>query len=220
VNSTTWTPRWPLDFESSINRYARWGADFVTVVDQGALYRVCSTGSPYRIRQLDNGSIEVAGEDDLEPAVEESRFRFAETLEREAVVALGERIPAIGQQLARIPGYRPPMNAAVLESLVASICTQQVNLQWAATTRARLVERFGVRHGFAGVDVWAFPAAKILAAADPGEIRAMQFTTRKSEYIVDVAQRWQMVSWRDSKTTRTKQSSAGSCRSEVSGVGP
>ena len=187
VKVSTWTPAAPIDFADSIDRYTRWGADLATVVDGGALYRIGSSGSPYRVRQLTDGSIEVAADRDLDVALAEARFRLGETLPRQSVLALGERVPAIGDQLERMPGYRPPMSGATLESLVASICAQQVNLRWAATTRGRLVARYGQTVQFEGVTVWAFPQPEVLAAADPAEIREMQFTTRKSEYIIEAA---------------------------------
>ncbi len=89
--------------------------------------------------------------------------------------------------MAALPGYRPPMNQDVIESLVSSICAQQVNLRWAATTRRRLIERYGEPHELEGVTVWRFPSAAVLATANVPEIRAMQFTQRKAEYIVGTA---------------------------------
>lgn len=187
VEVTSWAPSAPIDFADSIDRYTRWGADLATVVHNDSLYRVAATGAPYRVTQLSDGSIEVGAERDLDVAVAEARFRLSETLPLEAVSALAERIPSVGKQLSKMPGYRPPMNGAVLESLVASICAQQVNLTWAATTRGRLVARFGVQHALDGVTVWAFPRPEILASADRSEIREMQFTNRKSEYIIEAA---------------------------------
>ena len=183
----TWSPVSSIDFADSIDRYTRWGADLATVVDNACLYRVSSAGAPYRVRQLADGSIEVSSDREVDSAVDETRFRLSESLDIEPVKDLAERVPELKDQLAAMPGYRPPMNSAVLESLIASICAQQVNLQWAATTRGRLVARYGQAHEVDGVTVWAFPEPDALAAADPDEIRGMQFTTRKSEYIVEAA---------------------------------
>ena len=187
MTTTTWVPSTPINFADSVDRYTRWGADLATVVENGCLYRVSSVGVPYRVCQLDDGSIEVAADSDIDVAISESRFRLSENLEIEPVIALGERVPALAEQLQAMPGYRPPMNHGVLESLIASICAQQVNLQWAATTRGRLVARYGRDYEIDGVTVWAFPEPDVVANADPNEIREMQFTTRKSEYIVEAA---------------------------------
>ena len=60
-------------------------------------------------------------------------------------------------------------------------------MRWAALTLGRLVERYGAPLELEGVRIWRFPEAERLAEADPEEIRAMQFSTRKSEYIVGLA---------------------------------
>jgi DNA-3-methyladenine glycosylase II len=87
---------------------------------------------------------------------------------------------------ARHPGVRGFLEPDLLTALVRSISAQQVNLRWAATTRARLVRATGVVRTVGGREVWALDPGR-LAAADPAALRALQFTTRKAEYIVGVA---------------------------------
>jgi DNA-3-methyladenine glycosylase II len=76
-----------------------------------------------------------------------------------------------------------------LEMLVGSICAQQVNLAWAFTVRSRLVRRFGTPVRTPRGVVYAFPEAGALARAAVAELRDMQFTTRKAEYLVDLGRR-------------------------------
>lgn len=187
MKTTTWTPAAPLDLSPSIARHARHGPNRLSVVSEGYLYRTTVGGFPYRIRQTGDGDIVVGTRHDLDPAVAESKFRLGETLPAEPLHEVAEEVPALAEQLRRTPGYRPPMNPAVAESLVSAVCSQQVNMRWAATTLARLVERYGTVVELDGVQVWRFPEAAILAEADPADIRAMQLTTRKSEYIVGLA---------------------------------
>ena len=170
-------------------RHTRYGPNLLNVVSGNHLYRTTTSGIPYRIRQLDNGDIEVGAVCELARAVEESRYRLGERLPVEPLLEVAERVPAIADQLLRTPGYRPPLNPAVAEVLVTSICSQQVNMRWAATTLNRLVERYGEPLELDGVRVWRFPSTDALASADEAEIRAMQFTTRKSSYIVGLAGR-------------------------------
>lgn len=184
-----WTPRAPIDLAASIARFVRYGADLRSAVSNGYLYRTTGDGLPYRIRQLEDGRIEVDAGDggNLDAAVEESRFRLGETLPRAPLEEVAGRVPAVADQLRRMPGYRIPLNPAGLEVLVSSICAQQVNMRWANTTMSRLIRRYGTEVELYGVRWWRFPGAEQLAAADPADIRAMQFTTRKSGYIVGVA---------------------------------
>jgi DNA-3-methyladenine glycosylase II len=67
--------------------------------------------------------------------------------------------------------------------LVTLITAQQVSLHSAFAVRARLTERFGVRHEHA----WAFPTRECIAAADEGAIREVGFSTRKAEYVTQLA---------------------------------
>ena len=182
-----WTPDPPLDLPRSIARHARHGPNLLNVVSQEYLYRTTSTGVPYRIRQRDNGDIEVGARRDLDLAVAESQYRLGETLPVEPLREVADRVPTVADQLRRTPGYRPAMNPAVAEVLVTSICSQQVNMRWAALTLSRLVERYGTPVDLEDVRVWRFPETERLAGADPAEIRAMQLTTRKSAYIVGLA---------------------------------
>jgi DNA-3-methyladenine glycosylase II len=62
-----------------------------------------------------------------------------------------------------------------------------VNLTFAFTLRARLVRRYGEAVTIDGETVHAFPEARALAGLRVTSLRAMQFSTRKAEYIRDVA---------------------------------
>ena len=186
---TRWTPESPLDLAISMARYTRYGPNLLNPVSGEHLYRTTTAGLPYRIHQMDNGDIEVGAPRGLADAVAETRYRLGEMLPVEPLLDVSERVPAVADQLRRMPGYRPPLNPAVAEVLVTSICSQQVNLRWAATTLNRLVERYGHPLELDGVRLWRFPAAETLAAADEADIRAMQFTSRKASYIVGLAGR-------------------------------
>ena len=80
-------------------------------------------------------------------------------------------------------GYRPPLVPDRWEMLVTSITAQQVSLHSAFAVRSRLIERFGERHEHA----WAFPSRERIAQATESEVREVGFSTRKSEYVVDLA---------------------------------
>jgi DNA-3-methyladenine glycosylase II len=67
--------------------------------------------------------------------------------------------------------------------LVGSVCAQQGNLSFAFAVKARLVRRFGTAVEVGGHTVYGFPEAERLARARLSELRRMQLTTRKAEYI-------------------------------------
>jgi DNA-3-methyladenine glycosylase II len=82
---------------------------------------------------------------------------------------------------------RPTQAPNPFEMLVGAISAQQVNLTFAFTTRSRLVRRFGRAVDVGGHTVYAFPEPAVLARAKERELRALQFSTRKAEYIVGLA---------------------------------
>jgi DNA-3-methyladenine glycosylase II len=95
--------------------------------------------------------------------------------------------PVLALLESRYRGFRPVLQLNLLGALVRCVSAQQVNLRWASETRRRLAERFGDRHTVDGATVYSLSAER-LANAAPAEIRTLQFTNRKAEYIVAVAQ--------------------------------
>jgi DNA-3-methyladenine glycosylase II len=104
-----------------------------------------------------------------------------------AFADLLERDPVIARLDAAYPGLRTVRQFDLLAALIRCISAQQVNLRWAVTTRRRLAETFGERHHVGEQIVYSLSAER-LAAASVEEIRALQFTTRKAEYIIHVAE--------------------------------
>lgn len=185
----TFRSRWPLDLAASSARYVRWGPDPMTVVDGAHVARVVTVAGravPYTATQRADGTLEVTSPQP-EAALADLRVRLAEDVPRDGIEELAARDQLIGSLYATADGYRPPLEPDPLQSLVTAVSAQQVNLQWATTTRSRLVHRYGTPHRFADLELWEFPAAETLGGADPAEIRELQFTTRKAEYIVGIA---------------------------------
>jgi len=94
--------------------------------------------------------------------------------------------PVLSRLDALFPGLRPVRQHDLLGALLRAISAQQVNLKWAATMRQRLAERFGCRLMVGGDFVYYLDAVR-LAEASVADIRALQFTTRKAEYIIATA---------------------------------
>src|SRR5262245_20499879 len=104
----------------------------------------------------------------------------------EPLAELRDIDPVIARLDRRYPGLRPVLQADFLTALIRAISAQQVNLQWATTTRRRLAEAFGCQHTLGSYQVFSL-AAERLAAVDVASLRALQLTTRKAEYIVALA---------------------------------
>jgi len=95
--------------------------------------------------------------------------------------------PALATLIEPLYGLRPTLSPTPFEMLVGSITAQQVNLSFAFACRARLVRRFGTPVKVGRDTVWAFPDPARLAAARVREMRALKYSTRKAEYIRDLA---------------------------------
>jgi DNA-3-methyladenine glycosylase II len=93
----------------------------------------------------------------------------------------------LAQLIARCYGMRPARAPTLFEALVTSISAQQVNLTFATTTRSRLIKRFGRSVTVDGKMFYGFPTPQSLAEASLQELRDMQFSWRKAEYIVNLA---------------------------------
>ena len=103
-----------------------------------------------------------------------------------ALADLTARDPVIRAADRLLPGVRPVLQPDLLTALVRSISAQQINLRFAAVVRARLAESYGRRHSIGDRFVYSLDDER-LAGLDAADLRALQFTTRKSEYIVGVA---------------------------------
>ena len=188
----------PLDVAATLARYRLWGEDPANQVDDDVFRRVLRHGGallPYEVRW--RGSAEDVRLDIRIPgarsdaagaaAAAEVRRLFGLDFDLPGFYRMAKADPALAPLVEPLYGMRPTLSPTPLEMLVGSITAQQVNLSFAFACRARLVRRYGtpVRSGRA--EVWAFPDAAALAGARVRELRALKYSTRKAEYIRDLA---------------------------------
>lgn len=64
-----------------------------------------------------------------------------------------------------------------------AITAQQISLHAAASIRANLVERFGVRHDRA----WEFPTRERMRRVRPAELTVLGFSRSKADYVLELA---------------------------------
>ena len=181
----------PLDIPASVESFRRWGDDLIDRWDGRVLVRttqVAEETAPF--------TCTVAGTVD-QPALKVTvrRQRHVQAIKQVVgtmfvsapgpLAELAAADPVIARLEQRYRGIRPVLQVDLLTSLVRSISAQQVNLKWAATTRSRLARAFGRQHTVGKHQVFSLDVDRI-AAARVAELRALQFTTRKAEYIISL----------------------------------
>jgi 3-methyladenine DNA glycosylase/8-oxoguanine DNA glycosylase len=169
----------PYSFELSTERYRRFGPDPAVLWREGGLHRVLA-GREVRIEAAPGGVRITPGDAHIVPDVERFLGAFFD-LKAFYDFAAGDAV--LSRLATELAGFRPPILGDPFESLVSSITAQQVSLIAALAIRTRLVEGYGVKHEHA----WEFPSRERIAAAQPGELAALGFSSRKAEYAVGLA---------------------------------
>jgi DNA-3-methyladenine glycosylase II len=182
----------PLDFAASLEIFRRSGDDMLDRWDGKWLVRIAADATrvhPYACQVA--GHIEApvlrvlvgkaAARDVVEAAIRATFLPLG--LEFEHLCAAD---PLIAHLAIQHRGLRPVLQADLMTALVRCISAQQVNLRWAATVRRRLAEIFGQPHSLGEHRIYSLSPER-LAALQIADIRALQFTTRKAEYIINAA---------------------------------
>jgi DNA-3-methyladenine glycosylase II len=166
-------------FELSTSRFRTFGLDLANLWDDGGLHRVIA-GREVRIEAA-SGGVEVAPYDATIDAVVQKLLGIEFDLD--AFYGFATTDPTLARLVDEFRGLRPPLAVEPFESVVTSITAQQVSLHSASAIRNRLIARFGTRADQA----FAFPTRKRMARAEPAELMALGFSSRKAEYTVGLA---------------------------------
>lgn len=188
----------PLDIAGTLSRYRLWGEDPVNRLSDGVFRRAIKWEDRWRgyeLRWTDDPdsprlTVSVPGARRaaiVDAAVNDVRHVCGLDLDLPGFYAAAAGDLVLDGLTARLRGLRPTLSPGPFEMLVGSVCAQQVNLTFAFTVRARLVRRFGEPLLVGGEAVYAFPEPAALARAKVDELRRLQLTTRKAEYIVGLA---------------------------------
>jgi DNA-3-methyladenine glycosylase II len=195
----TLIPDGPLDVDHTLARFRVWGDDPANRLRPGRFCRAIRVGAELRgyLVTWQGGPGDVALEIRVPGPRREGVTRavrgevekiFGLTHDLAAFYRFTKGDPVLGPLAERLHGFRPTLSPAPLEMLVGAVCAQQVNLTFASTLRARLVTRYGTPVAVDGETVYAFPDGATLARVPVVELRAMQFSARKAEYVIGLAQ--------------------------------
>lgn len=94
----------------------------------------------------------------------------------------------LGPAVERHHGLRLIGIPSLFEALCWAIIGQQINLAFAYTLKQRFVQTFGAMDEYEGVPYYRFPSPEAIAKLKPDQLTTLQFSTRKAEYVIGVAQ--------------------------------
>ncbi|TCT19635.1 DNA-3-methyladenine glycosylase II [Melghiribacillus thermohalophilus] len=84
---------------------------------------------------------------------------------------------------ARNPGTPVVREGHLYDSLIKTIIHQQLNMKFAYTLSSRFVQAFGEKRD----GVWFYPDPKRVAELKYDDLRKLQFSQRKAEYVIDTS---------------------------------
>lgn len=147
------------------------------------LCRVTSTGETLNVAFLNTSPSQCARELVADYMVE--WFDLEQDLS--GFMEMAGRDPVLKPFAERYEGMRILCIPDLFEALVWAILGQQINLTFAYTLKKRFVERYGESVIFNGSTHWLFPSCERVATLSIDELRELQFTRRKAEYVLDLA---------------------------------
>ncbi|KRF07148.1 DNA-3-methyladenine glycosylase [Paenibacillus sp. Soil766] len=187
----------PFRYEQNIGYLSRSTNECLFVVDNSSIYKLLFIGDNLAL-------IAVHSEDDvvlhiqiihytgasLTSTVRENIARYVWEwfdLGTDLTSLYEMKDPILRQVTEEFRGLRLMGIPDLFEAMSWGIIGQQINLAFAYTLKRRLVETFGTSLEWEGRTFWAFPTPERIAALTTEDLTALQFTGKKAEYLIGVA---------------------------------
>ena len=215
----------PLDMAGSLSFLSRNGDDYLDRWDGERWVRTLASGSrniPFSCRllgTLDKPSLEVRVQEpeDLAEVREAASRSFL--LPGRGFKALLKKDPVLARLNKKFPGIRQVRQFDLFYGLLRTISAQQINLRWAATLRRRLAEAYGQKL-LVGDDFVYCLRPEVMGKARVQDLRALQFSTHKSESILAVAEALAGDKLNLEKLAQMSDSAAMEALTQLRGIGP
>jgi DNA-3-methyladenine glycosylase II len=75
----------------------------------------------------------------------------------------------------------------LFEAITWAIMGQQINLKFAYMLKKRFIEHFGEKRDYENTTYWLYPTPEKIANLHIDDLRKLQFTSRKAEYVIGAA---------------------------------
>jgi len=107
----------------------------------------------------------------------------------EAFYKKARKHPFFQPILKTLYGVKPLRTPTLFEMAIIAITEQQISYPLAVKMRARLIEALGEKMVFEGKTYRAFPTAQSIAECRVDDLRALSFSGRKAEYLIDFSRK-------------------------------
>lgn len=142
---------------------------------------------------VDNPAIQLSARAALTPSEQQQlkqkvRHMFSADVDLEPIYRHMRGQEKVGQLAEKFRGLRFLLDPDLFQTMVRTIIGQQVNLAFANTLTYRFMELAGSYvEDEEGRKHWSFPTVEAVARLQPEDLRPLQFSQRKAEYIIDFA---------------------------------
>ncbi|MBT2215719.1 DNA-3-methyladenine glycosylase [Virgibacillus dakarensis] len=102
---------------------------------------------------------------------------------------MAEQDNLLAKLVSQYEGLRIVGIPDLFEALAWAVIGQQINLTFAYTLKKRFTEHFGQCITFEGDTFWLFPTPERIATLSLADLKELQFSAGKAEYIIDIARR-------------------------------
>jgi DNA-3-methyladenine glycosylase II len=196
------TPAAPFDFAETL----RFAEDFTPargeqrVAENTLTKAIMVQGRPIGLRVTSEGTVDAPALDytlySAQPftpdriAASEDRERFYLSLDDDLThfYEIARADPALAPIVERRYGLHQIKFPTPFENAAWAILTQRTPIPVARVVKDRLTQRYGASVQVEGEDWWAFPDARMLAAADPAELTDLVRNERKVTYLTAASQ--------------------------------
>jgi DNA-3-methyladenine glycosylase II len=193
-------PTAPYDFERVVSRLTSHN-EMVTIEDNRRVVRTIRPSleaAPVLIQAesagtVDQPSIQVSVIGAEETGADTSQLSrrlhrmFTADMDIGAFYAVMEKDPVMKDVVRRHYGLRLITDSDLFESMVRTIIGQQLTVSFASTLTMRLVELASEPFESEGLSYPVFPSPSQVASLSVPQLRELQFSTRKAEYVIDFA---------------------------------
>ena len=195
-------PTPPYDFDLTAgyasNYRGRYGAD---IFEGGAYRRLLDIGGQLALAVVRSTGtlespcleVELKGDSLDDATVSEARNQIVRLLGIEGDLAPFYDMALGGPHLSPfargLRGLHLPLAVSTYEALILAILGQQISTHVARMLRTLLIETYGSNRQIEGETYYTFPRPEKVVEVGADGLRAIKFSVRKAEYIIDISSR-------------------------------